>query len=594
MEKLKNNSFFNNNLFKLWSFIERKRKIYFLLLLSLMIISVFAEILSLGSIIPFITILTDPNRLLNIYLVSEFINIFNLEQDQLLIIFTIFFCSTVIIAGLIRFFLLYLSVMLVYLIGSDLSHQIFVKTLNQSYETHLGRNSSDVLNSIVVNVNRVIGSVLMPSVNLLSSMILVIGIFFFLIALSPIITVSVYITFICSYLLIIKITKHRIEINSVIMAKQSPIVIKSIQEGLGSIRDIIIDNNHSFYSDLYKKSDFSVRKAAGTNAFIANSPRLLIETIALIFMAIVSYVISQTNQGFLSMLPYFAVLALAAMRLMPMVQQAYAAITSIKGMKQVLENVIVFLEQNINHENSQSIDSKINYKKRIYLNDITFSHKGSSNNILQNLNLDIKKGTSIGIIGGTGIGKSTLLDLMMGLILPTNGSILIDDVSINQNNRSAWQNNITHVPQNIFLADLSIEENIAFGVPKNKINKDLIVASAKIAQIHDEILEIDGAYKAQIGERGAKLSGGQIQRIGIARALYKKPSVLFLDEATSALDDNIEEKVVSSINAIKGITIIIVAHRISSLKFCNEIYRLENKNIISVGNYKNLIEVKSH
>ena len=355
--------------------------------------------------------------------------------------------------------------MLVYLIGSDLSHQIFVKTLNQSYETHLGRNSSDVLNSIVVNVNRVIGSVLMPSVNLLSSMILVIGIFFFLIALSPIITVSVYITFICSYLLIIKITKHRIEINSVIMAKQSPIVIKSIQEGLGSIRDIIIDNNHSFYSDLYKKSDFSVRKAAGTNAFIANSPRLLIETIALIFMAIVSYVISQTNQGFLSMLPYFAVLALAAMRLMPMVQQAYAAITSIKGMKQVLENVIVFLEQNINHENSQSIDSKINYKKRIYLNDITFSHKGSSNNILQNLNLDIKKGTSIGIIGGTGIGKSTLLDLMMGLILPTNGSILIDDVSINQNNRSAWQNNITHVPQNIFLADLSIEENIAFGVP---------------------------------------------------------------------------------------------------------------------------------
>ena len=183
---------------------------------------------------------------------------------------------------------------------------------------------------------------------------------------------------------------------------------------------------------------------------------------------------------------------------------------------------------------------------------------------------------------------------MMGLIAPTNGSILIDDVGINQKNCSAWQNNITHVPQNIFLADLSIEENIAFGVPKNKINKDLIIASAKIAQIHNEILEIDGDYKSQIGERGAKLSGGQIQRIGIARALYKKPSVLFLDEATSALDVKIEEKVVNSINAIKDITIIIIAHRISSLKFCNEIYRLENKKIISVGDYKDLIEAKSH
>jgi len=591
MEKLKNNSFFNNNLFKLWSFIERKRKIYFLLLLFLMVISVFAEILSLGSIIPFITILTDPNRLYNLYLVSEFINIFNIEQDQLLIIFTIFFCSTVIIAGLIRFFLLYLSVTLVYLVGSDLSHQIFVKTLNQSYETHLGRNSSDVLNSIVVNVNRVIGSVLMPSVNLLSSIILVIGIFFFLIALSPIITISVYITFICSYLLIIKITKHRIESNSAILAKQSPIVVKSIQEGIGSIRDIIIDNNHSFYSDLYKKSDISVRKAAGSNAFIANSPRLLIETIALIFMAIVAYVISQTNQGFLSMLPYFAVLALAAMRLMPMVQQTYASITSIKGMKQVLENVIVFLEQNVNYENSQSTDTEINFKKNICLQDISFCYEGSSNNILQNLNLNIMKGTSIGIIGGTGIGKSSLLDLMMGLILPTNGNMLIDNICVNQKNRFLWQKNITHVPQSIFLADLSIEENIAFGIPKDKIDSDLVIECAKSAQIHHEILNIKNKYKAQIGERGAKLSGGQIQRIGIARALYKKPSVLFLDEATSALDDKTEGNVINALNSLKTITIVLVAHRISSLKFCNEIYEIKDKKLVSLGNYKNLKEV---
>ena len=276
---------------------------------------------------------------------------------------------------------------------------------------------------------------------------------------------------------------------------------------------------------------------------------------------------------------------------MPMVQQTYASITSIKGMKQVLENVIVFLEQNVNYENSQSTDTEINFKKNICLQDISFCYEGSSNNILQNLNLNIMKGTSIGIIGGTGIGKSSLLDLMMGLILPTNGNMLIDNICVNQKNRFLWQKNITHVPQSIFLADLSIEENMAFGIPKDKIDSDLVIECAKSAQIHHEILNIKNKYKAQIGERGAKLSGGQIQRIGIARALYKKPSVLFLDEATSALDDKTEGNVINALNSLKTITIVLVAHRISSLKFCNEIYEIKDKKLVSLGNYKNLKEV---
>lgn len=592
MSKLDKNYFLNNNLFKLWGFIEIKRKIYFLLLLFLMLISVFAEILSLGSIIPFITILTSPDKLLDIYFVKEFLTLFHIEKEQLLITFTILFCLTVVIAGMIRMLLLYLSVMLVYLIGSDLSHQIFIKTLNQPYEIHLQRNSSEILNGIVVNVNRVIGSVLMPSVNLLSSLILLVGIFFFLIALSPKITFLVYMIFGFSYFIIIKVTKKRIESNSRIIAKQSPMVVKLIQEGLGSIRDIIIDNNYIFYSNLYQASDFSVRKASGINTFIANSPRLLIETIALIFMAIISYIISLSDQNFLSLLPYFAVLALAAMRLMPMIQQAYASITSIKGMKEVLENVIKFLEQNLKQENYESKNKKMDFKECISLRGITFAYRETKVNVLQDLNLDIKKGTSVGIIGGTGSGKSTLLDIMMGLIFPLNGSMSIDDNCINQSNCSSWQKNITHVPQNIFLADLSIEENIAFGVSKNKIDRDLVIASAKAAQIHEDILMISNDYKALIGERGAKLSGGQIQRIGIARALYKKPNVLFLDEATSALDDETEDKVVKSINSLKNITTIIVAHRISSLKFCDEIYDLKNKKAIFVGDYKNIKEPK--
>ena len=290
-----------------------------------------------------------------------------------------------------------------------------------------------------------------------------------------------------------------------------------------------------------------------------------------------AYMMTQQESGMATAIPVLGALALGAQRLLPVLQQAYASYSTIKGSKSSFEDILNLLDQSLPEYADQPLPEPIPFAKEIKLNNLNFRYSEDAPWVLKNVNLSLKKGSRIGFMGVTGSGKSTLLDIIMGLLPATEGGLMIDNQTINNQSRRAWQAHIAHVPQNIYLSDSTIEENIAFGIAKELIDHQRVKKAAQQAQIAELIEEWKDNYQTFVGERGIRLSGGQRQRIGIARALYKQANVLIFDEATSALDDQTEKKIMDEIYQIsQNKTLIIVAHRLSTIKGCDQVYKIEN------------------
>jgi ABC-type bacteriocin/lantibiotic exporter with double-glycine peptidase domain len=344
---------------------------------------------------------------------------------------------------------------------------------------------------------------------------------------------------------------------------------------LGGIRDVLIDGTQEFYCKLYQNSDLLLRRASGDNIFIASSPRYLMEAIGMILIAILAYSLTLQEGGVMVAIPVLGALAIGAQKLLPALQQAYSSYSTIKGVKSSFIDVLNLLDQPLPYNASQNLIKLMPFKQEIIFKDLSFRYTKDTPWILKNVNLSFKKGEKIGFIGVTGSGKSTLLDILMGLLTPTSGEILIDGVTITQENRRAWQAHISHVPQSIYLADSTIQENIAFGLRSEQIKEHKTVQAAQQAQISETINSLKNKYKSFVGEQGIQLSGGQRQRIGIARALYKDSDVLIFDEATSALDNQTEQKIMEQIAQLNNNkTIFIIAHRLTTLKQCDTIIRI--------------------
>jgi len=503
---------------------------------------------------------------------------------------TILFITAALLAGVIRLTLLYAMTRLTFATGADLSINIYRRTLYQEYEVHVSRNSSEVINSIITKTGTVIGGVISPTLNLISSIILLVGIMGALFIINPIIALSASIGFALLYWLVIRYTKTHLKDNSKTIADQSTQMIKSLQEGLGGIRDVLIDGSQQFYCKLYRNADLPLRQASGNNVFIGGSPRYAMEAIGMTLIAGLAYLITQQEDGMVTAVPVLGALALGAQRLLPVLQQAYASYSKIKSSKSSFEDVLNLLDQLLPEYADQPLPKPISFVKEIKLNNLNFRYIEDSSWVLKNVNLSLKKGSRIGFIGATGSGKSTLLDIIMGLLPPTEGGLIIDNQIINTQNRRAWQAHIAHVPQNIYLSDSTIEENIAFGIEKEKIDHQRVKKAAQQAQIAQLIEQWKDGYQTFVGERGVRLSGGQRQRIGIARALYKQANVLIFDEATSALDNETEQAVMDAIEGLnKEVTILIIAHRLTTLKDCDKIIKLEKDYAVRIGSYEEVI-----
>ena len=578
-------------LLKLWNHLSIRRRIQFFLVLLLMFFASFAEIMSIGAVLPFLGVLTDPSKVFEAPFMQPFNNFFGLTNSTDLILpVTIFFIIATFIAGSIRLLLLYVTTRLSYGAGHDLSVDIYKKSLYQDYSIHVSRNSSEVINGIITKSSTVISGVLTPALILMSSFIIMAGIITLLSHINFSIAVSAFVGFGLLYLTVILYTRNRINANSLLIAQKSTTALKSLQEGLMGIRDVLLHDSQEFYFNLYKKADLPLRLAAGNNLFISGSPRFVMESLGMILIAVIAYYITNQSAGISDSVPILGALALGAQRLLPIMQQAYGAYSAIKGSNSSLVDVLTLLDQQIPNDLTDASRDLIKFNNHICLDNVSFRYSAKDPLILKSINLTIKKGSRIGIIGATGSGKSTLFDIINGLFLPSGGEISVDNVVINQKNIRSWRSLISYVPQDIYLSDNTVLENIAFGKALQDIHIDRAKESANQAQLGDLIEGWDQKYYTEIGEKGVRLSGGQRQRIGIARALYKKSQVLIFDEATSALDNETEKSIVSSIESLDDdLTILMIAHRLSSLKNCDEIIEVK-ENEINIMTYDQALE----
>lgn len=571
---------------RLWNHLSRRRRSQFGLLLVLMVFASFAEVISIGAVLPFLAMLTDPARVFAHPNAQLFIETLELKKpEQLLLPLTILFAASALIAGAMRLLLLWATTRLSFAAGADLSINIYRRTLYQPYMVHLSRNSSEVINGISGKASHAI-SVINMALNFISSGVMLVSIMFVLLAIEPKTAILALSGFGSIYILIIRLTRKRLLINSQISAHESTYVIKSLQEGLGGIRDILIDGSQATYCQIYSNADLPLRRAQGNSSFISSSPRSGVEALGMLLIAALAYSLAKQSDDLGRSIPILGALALGAQRLLPALQQAYGAWSGIQGGYVSLKDTLELLDQPLPSYVDQPEGPAIPFLKNINLKQIYFRYGSQSPWVIHNLNLTICKGSRIGFIGETGSGKSTLLDIVMGLLEPSKGSIEVDGQSINSSNCRAWQKHIAHVPQTIYLSDGTIEENIAFGIPIHQINQDRVKYAARQAQIASVIETWPKQYKTMVGERGIRLSGGQRQRIGIARALYKQADVIIFDEATSALDSDTEHAVMQAIEGLsKELTLLIIAHRITTLKKCTQIIELSQGEIKRKCNY---------
>jgi ABC-type multidrug transport system fused ATPase/permease subunit len=578
-------------IFRLWGFLSKPRKKQFVLLFILMIFGSLAESLSVGSALPFLTSLTDPKRIFANPHINFVLQSFGISNSMNLVFFATFsFCMLLIFSAVIRLSLLWLSSKVSFLACSELSSRMYKNYLFLPYKDHIQNHSSNTINDIIVNTDILIYQIVMPFVVLISSFFISAMILSVLFFINTYITLMSILFFVGIYVFIAHFSHKRLLKNSIDISIKSSHAIRSIQEGLGAIRDIIIDGSQLVFLNKYQESDKSLRSSQSSNMFVAQSPRFAIESLGMLFFAGSSYYYFKKFGSINDILPLLGIFILASQRLLPLFQQIYHSWSSISGNIKTLEDVLTILDKaplgDIDYKNHV----RFQFNKNIKAVNLGFRYDRSSPWIFKNLNFEIVKGSRIGIIGTTGSGKSTLIDIIMGLLSPSEGAIKIDDQILKKNNYQSWYKRISHVPQSIFLTDSSIAENIAFGENKKDWDYGRILRVSSLAQLSKFIESLPKKYDTLTGERGVLLSGGQLQRIGIARALYKNADTIILDEATSALDIKTEAEITKAIELLgKEFTVIIIAHRLSALKICSQILQLENGSIKAIKNYNSTL-----
>ncbi len=568
-------------LFQLWQNLTRKRRKQLFLLLILILASTLAEVISLAAVLPFLAVIANPTSLWNNEIIKSWAPTLGIyDAKGLLLFITIVFASAAIGAALIRLMNLWASAQLGAAIGSDLACEAYKRTLYQSYSFHTSRNTSTLIATITDEIGVTVGQVISPLLILISSCFILLGLTITLIIIDWAITLGSTLIITLLYLISIGISKNSLANGSKKVVRLNRSLLQTLHEGLGAIRDVLLDGSQKFYSHKYELSDRPLRKVVAKNNFLVYFPRLVLEPLGLVLIALIGYILVLQG-GVTKALPLLGALALGAQRLLPMAQKIYEGIGQVRAGKESLANVLELISQPIPEYANLGKVTPLDIKNDIRFVDVCFNYTQEGEDTIKAICLTIKKGERIGIVGETGGGKSTTIDLLMGLLKPSKGKILIDGIDLHDANSperiASWRASIAHVPQNIYLTDNTISENIAFGLPKELIDLERVYFAARKAQIDNFIEDLHQGYSTHVGEQGVRLSGGQRQRIAIARAIYKNAQILVFDEATSALDNRTESALMKAIDSLKkDLTIVMIAHRVQSLVGCEKIIRIEN------------------
>ena len=554
-----------------FSTLSPRRRRQGLFTLLLMLVGAGAEMLGISAVLVFLTVVTNPQRMISSKAWQAVQSFLHVNADPILAA-TVAFVVVMLISAVIRLALIWFSQGFVVNAGLDFTAKAFEKVTRQKYSFHLNTGSDQIVSRMekIYHTNNVLQFAAQGFVSSVVAALIIV----FLLALNTSIAVSLGIVLVGTYVSITILTRSILGRNSELLAAAHAERVKRIQEAVGGIRDILIDRSQGVFQADFERCCDRIRRPQMVNAAIPNAPRVVVEVLGMAMIAVLALVVSRRAGGLAAALPILGGLAIGAQRLLPLLQQAYFGLSAFLGNRQAILEVAGMLA--MPDDLTQADPGKRrDLASVIEFDGVSFAYVDHQY-VLRDVRFDIGKGERIGIIGTTGSGKSTLTDLLLGLLEPTDGRILIDGRPLDRDNLASWQSQVAHVPQSIYLSDDNLFGNIAFGVPRDAVDIALVDSSARAAGIYDFILGLPDQYQTRCGERGVRLSGGQRQRIGIARALYKRATVLVLDEATSALDNETEKAVMQSISELSlDITIIMIAHRLTSLAECGRILQIE-------------------
>lgn len=592
---------------EIWQSLDRAYRVKFIWLIGLSLITSISELLSIGALIPFLKALVSPGETaITLPIISRSLAIFKnyyFSNETLIYLMGAIFGLLVFGTSIIRWHLSTECAKFSYGAGGLISRNIFKKVMLQPYIFHLNFQSSEIIDVINNQVQTIVSSALMASLQLLTSFIMIFVIAAGLLWLNPDLTLVCIAGFSILYCIIYLVARKFLLENSRQLVKLGVTRIQLLQESIGGIRDIQINGTYNYFVKSFEIIDNLYREAQRKNTAIGASPKYFIEGFgAVLIIAIAIYFAAVKNSSIQSIVPELGVIVMAAQRTLPMLQQIFSGLTSIRGVTDTLRSVKEWSTLNIPIDDLSS--KPIIFNNKIELQNVSFKYLDRSKETLRGINLVIPKNQCIGLSGLTGAGKSTLVDIISGLLEPTEGILLIDDIPVQKSisrsqnpsdisnqekeyqysvSAASWRKLIAYVPQNLFLADASIERNIAFGIESKFIDPNRIAAAIKNAHLDEVIHDLPNGLQTIVGEGGIRLSGGQRQRIGIARALYKQSSVLILDESTSALDNVTEENIIQSLLENRlGLTIIIISHRAATLRYCDTVYKITNQNLLKL------------
>lgn len=562
---------------KLQDLLTKSEQRKALLLLLMMIIGMLLETFSIGLIVPLMTVMMSNSDSSNSFIHHIFSPLNGPAETHVL-------SGMLLLAGIYSLkstfvaFLTWWQAKFSFGIQKHVSQRLFSTYMGQPYAFHLSINSAQLIRNATIEANLLTLSV-SALLLLLTEILVILGIAILLVSIEPIGALIVISIFSVSGYAFLKLTRAKISRWGIDRQYHEGKRIQQLQQGFGSIKDVLISGNSEYFLNNYSRHNTETARVAANQMALQNMPRLFLESLAIVSLAIIVLVMTHRGLDFKSTLPTLALFAAAAFRLLPSANRVLQSIQTVRYGIPIIE--LLHHELNTPHKTDpQKVQPLPEFNSSIQLKSLTFSYANTSNPALENICLRINKSEFIGFIGTSGSGKSTLVDIILGLLTPQSGEIRIDGNDIKLSPDS-WRPNIGYVPQTIYLTDDSIRRNIAFGIPDDKINASSLERAINAAQLSNFIAELDEGLDTKVGERGIRLSGGQRQRIGIARALYHDPEILVLDEATSALDTSTEESVMGAIDALHGKkTVIIVAHRLSTVSRCDRLYRFEQGKLV--------------
>lgn len=566
---------------------------------SLVLLMAFAEIAGVVSIGPFMALVGDISQLQGDGLLADLYRQSGLDEPrEFLIALGVFVLIMLSFATVISIFTTWRFAMYGNRIGAELSTRLFEHYMYQSWLFHTHNSSSDLTNKIMQECGRVTQNIVIPLLKMNARLVVAVSMAATILWFDPVVALSGLVIFVLAYLVIYQMVRRKLSANGAQVSRMQKARFNLLSNGLGAIRDVLLLGRQKLFVDRFREASNNLAQSLGSNAALAQVPGYALELVAfgsVILLVIYLLIVHEGDLG--AMLPLLSVYALAGFKMLPAFQQVYSGLSQVRANLAAFEGIETDLKASVSTHASVSTELrqearnlKISPRVNVKLDEVEFTYPNKADPALRGVSIDIPAKGLVGLVGASGSGKSTAIDILIGLLKPDGGNLRIDGDIIDAEKYSLWQNSIGFVPQQVFLAQASIRENIAFGISPEKIDDNLVQRAVELSHLSETVSRLPEGIDTYVGERGVQLSGGQQQRVGIARALYHDPDVLVLDEATSALDGISERAIMGAILDFSGEkTIIMIAHRLSTVKQCDIIYLVDEGCVVDQGSYDELI-----